>query len=216
MAIRKKILKVFNSITIIFTIFFCFIFAILFLGNLVYMISGLVKPNEPPHLFKTTCLIVNSNSMSGDASDHIEVNDLIFVKKIDESTLAINDIVAYKDENIIITHRIVAIDEDENGNIIYTTKGDANNILDTPITKDVIIGKYYGRIPQMGRIIMVLQSPLIGMLLIAMIVMLIILLILIHYEQDKEKVLSTLSIQRKNKKNVKEVFELWKEKKEVE
>lgn len=216
MAINKKAFILMNHIILIFTIFLCCIFVILSFCNLILIIRGLKKTNVPPSIFGTTCLVVETNSMSGESTDHIEIDDLIFIKKIAAEKLAVNDVIAFIDEETIITHRIVAIDKDENGDIIYITKGDANNILDNPIKKEKIIGKYYGKIPKIGRFIILLQNPLICIFLTTMIAILIIGLILNNYKHNRKKEASTLSIQRKNKKNKKEEFNLWKEKKKVE
>ena len=47
------------------------------------------------------------------------------------------DIITYLENGYYITHRINKIDGD-----LITTKGDANNTLDNPISKDKVIGKY--------------------------------------------------------------------------
>lgn len=71
-----------------------------------------------------------------------------------EKNYAIGDIVSYKIENQIVTHRIVEICDD-----VCKTKGDANEMKD-PISLNVsqIIGKVNIVIPKLGYIISCLKS----------------------------------------------------------
>ena len=71
------------------------------------------------------------------------------------------DVVAYRNnKNIIVIHRIVGFEVDDNGELRYVTRGDANVSSDTykPKYSDVI-GKYSGkRIPGLGVFVMFFQS----------------------------------------------------------
>lgn len=72
---------------------------------------------------------------SGSMKPTLQVNDVIVVK-ITKENLKKGDIIAFYNDNAIITHRILYID----GNII-TVKGDNNNIVDKPIMLEQVIGK---------------------------------------------------------------------------
>ena len=68
------------------------------------------------------------------------------------------------ENGFVVTHRIIEIDANEDGGLVFTTKGDANNIEDeNPVTEDMVIGIYKTRLPGVGRFAMFLQKPL-GML----------------------------------------------------
>ena len=71
---------------------------------------------------------------SGSMEPTLKVNSLILVKS--NNNYNVSDIVTYEENSDYITHRIISINDDE-----IITKGDANNIEDKPITKDMIIGK---------------------------------------------------------------------------
>ena len=71
---------------------------------------------------------------TGSMSPTLEKGDIVFVK-IGEP-IKEQDIVTYKKENAIITHRIIKIDEET-----IITKGDNNNTQDEEITQENIIGK---------------------------------------------------------------------------
>lgn len=138
----------------------CIVFLFLLICNLTIIIKGTVNPETPPTVFGVTPMVVLSGSMSGTAEDHIEVGDLIFDTAPDISSLKEGDIVSFMEGKVVVTHRIISIDTDENGETVYITKGDANNIEDEPISADDIIGIYRFRIPKLGDFAMFLQKPL--------------------------------------------------------
>ena len=166
-------LKIFNVIGAVF----CVIFAFTLICNLTIIIKGTLKPDVPPSVLGTTPLVVLSGSMSGDAPDHIETGDLILVDRVDyPNLLKKGDIIAFMQNSVTVTHRIVEIERGENGKLLFTTKGDANNAIDqSKVSEDQIVGKFRARIPRMGDFAIFLQTPLglvlfIGMPLIAFII----------------------------------------------
>ena len=102
------------------------------------------------YFFKYKTSIVLSGSME----PTINVDDYIIIKK--EKELNVNDIIVYKTNKGLVVHRIVEINSN---NII--TKGDANNTVDQPISKEQVVGKYVGKIKYLGRIIKFMQEPII-------------------------------------------------------
>lgn len=73
------------------------------------------------------------------------VGDVLIVKETDENDLKIGDDVSYLGKastfaGKVVTHRIVGIDETENGKVFHT-KGIANEVEDPTITGDQIYGK---------------------------------------------------------------------------
>lgn len=141
----------------------CLVFGFLLLCNITIIVKGALAPEEPPSVLGVTPMVVLSGSMSGDAEDHIEVGDLIFVGKAQPEELTEGDIIAFKEGDVVITHRIIEI---RRGNgLQFITKGDANNTADaTPVTEQNLVGIYRGRIPRVGEFAMFLQTPM-GMLL---------------------------------------------------
>lgn len=71
---------------------------------------------------------------TGSMEDNIHAGDYILIIKKDN--YQVGDVVTFKMDNGFITHRII----DKNGDV-FTTKGDANNIEDSSITSDSIVGK---------------------------------------------------------------------------
>ncbi len=109
----------------------------------------------------------------------ININDVVFVKEVSEEELKPNDIITFRSDNSIITHRIVEVME-KNNRIIYTTKGDNNNTEDTDRAYfQDIEGKYIGKIPKIGLILSFLKNK------IVFIITIIILIICIMYQRKK-------------------------------
>lgn len=138
----------------------CAVFSFLLVCNVTIIVKGTLHPETPPTVLGVAPMVVLSGSMSGTAEDHIEVGDLIFTTKPDTEALQVGDVVAFKDGNVVVTHRIVAVTADESGKKQFITKGDANNTEDPAIYPDSVIGVYRGRIPKLGDFALFLQKPL--------------------------------------------------------
>lgn len=153
-----------NKLLSVVGLILCIIFGFMLICNLTIIIKGTLYPEKPPSVLGITPMVVLSGSMSGDAPDHIEVGDLIFVGKAEASQLEAGDVIAFMDGKVVVTHRIVEVQSGDNG-IEFITKGDANNAIDqTPVTEDKLVGIYKARLPKVGDFAMFLQTPL-GMLL---------------------------------------------------
>lgn len=97
-------------------------------------------------IFKYKVVAIASNSMKPVFSR----GDVIIYEKIDVKDLNVDDIIAFRKDNIIITHRITKIWKRENL-YYYVTKGDANNDVDfyNP-TSDDVLGKITGKFKYLG------------------------------------------------------------------
>lgn len=75
-----------------------------------------------------------------------DVGDVLLVKKVDISSIKVGDAVTYLGEastvkDMIITHRVEKIESTKDGNLLFHTKGIANNIEDPIVSGKQIIGK---------------------------------------------------------------------------
>ena len=138
----------------------CAVFSFLLVCNVVIIVKGTLHPETPPTVLGVAPMVVLSGSMSGTAEDHIEVGDLIFATAPDRAKLKVGDVVSFMDGGVVVTHRIVAVTADENGQKQFVTKGDANNTEDPAIYPEAVIGVYSGRIPRLGDFALFLQKPL--------------------------------------------------------
>lgn len=157
---KTRKMGVFRRIFFIVGIVLIVLFGTMLVCNLILIVKGFIEPEKPPALFGIVPMAVKSGSMSGDAKDHIELDDLIFIGKADEESLKAGDVIAYLGEDrTVVTHRIVSIEQDEAGQTVFITKGDANNTADAPVERSALIGVYRGRIPKLGGFVMLLQTP---------------------------------------------------------
>lgn len=121
----------------------------LFLGIALYLWNAeTLVGNAMPMPFGFGISAVLSGSMEPEYS----VDDLVIVKKSDD--YKIGDVVVYQSENSLIMHRIISIDGNE-----IITKGDANNIEDSPIKREYVKGKGIARIRKAGAVVMFLKTP---------------------------------------------------------
>ena len=137
------------------------LFGAMLVCNLILIVKGFTEPEKPPALFGIVPMAVKSGSMSGNAKDHIEQNDLIFIGRANEEELKAGDVIAYlTKDRTVVTHRIVSIEQDGEGETVFITKGDANNTADEPVERSALIGVYRGRIPKVGGLVLLLQTPM--------------------------------------------------------
>lgn len=154
-----------NKLLTVIGLVLCVVFGFMLICNIVIIVKGTLAPERPPSVLGTTPMVVLSGSMSGNAPDHIEMGDLIFVGKAEPEALKVGDIITFMQGSTVVTHRIIEISRDDSGKLQFLTKGDANNTADTkPVSEDDLVGIYKGRIPKVGDMAMFMQTPL-GMIL---------------------------------------------------
>jgi len=128
--------------------------------NLYTIISKYVFKNDLPKVFGFANAIVVTGSMR----DTIEPGDLLIIKEKEEYN--VGDIITYCENDDMITHRIIEINETG-----YITKGDANNTADAEIDFEQIEGKTILIIPSLGSYIAYLKTPRGLLVLIAFVVL---------------------------------------------
>ena len=104
---------------------------------------------------------------------HINPGDLVITKPVDPSQLHVGDVVMYRvtigTNEYRITHRIVAIKTDPDGNYYFLTKGDNRRYIDPwRVYPDQVVGKVVLVIPKVGMIWPYI--PLIVMFLILLVI----------------------------------------------
>lgn len=140
-------------------------------------------------IFGFKAYVITTESMS----PNINAGDVVIIKKVEENKLNVEDVISFKQDNGIITHRIIEINKVENGRKEYTTKGDNNNIQDSKnISYKDIEGKKILRVPYLGKIINFLQDEV-----YIIILTIILLLVLLHNQEVEEK-----NVTRREKKKI--------------
>ena len=131
-----------------------FITLIIVLSVLVTLFSIITSKDGIPNVNGYSPFSIQSNSMA----PALKKGDMIIThNKINFNDLKVNDIISFysseNGSNIIKTHRIVNI-IDNNNVRLYETKGDNNDTSDKVyITETDVIGKMVIRIPFLGAII---------------------------------------------------------------
>lgn len=145
---NHKIVNIFEKlIQIILNILIVVAFLIILLVGYNYIQLEILH-KDYTDFFGYTIFEVSTGSMK----DTLNIYDVILVKITKE--VKQNDIITYKYEDEIITHRIVEIDEEK-----IITKGDANNTEDKVIKKDNIIGKVISIYSKAGIWVRVFSEP---------------------------------------------------------
>lgn len=112
-------------------------------------------------IFGYKFFIVRSDSMS--ATD-FDAGDIVFIKNVDPATLQVGDIIAFTSQNTnnfgeTVTHKIREITTDANGDPAFVTYGTTTDTNDeTPVTYPYVLGKYTGRIPNVGSFFQFLKT----------------------------------------------------------
>ena len=161
METKKAIKSLSQRVLTVTGIVMCVVFGLMLICNITIIVKGTLAPERPPSVLGITPLVVLSGSMSGDAPDHIEAGDLIFVDKAVPGDLKVGDVITFMQGSTAVTHRIIEISTGEDGKLQFLTKGDANNTEDTePVLEDDLVGIYIGRIPMAGDLAIFMQTPL--------------------------------------------------------
>lgn len=142
--------------------------------DVIFIIKTILNPNKTPDIMGIKTFSIVSESMQ----PTINVNDIVIVK--DSNDYHIEDIITFTIDNETITHRIINAETDENGEYVYTTKGDNNDVADVNKIKiNQIEGKYIFKIPKIGKIFNILKNKFIFETII------IVLLIILYIERKK-------------------------------
>lgn len=133
---------------------FVWLLLIATVGMMVFTVfSVMTFDRNDRSVFGYKFFIVQSDSMS--ATD-FSAGDIVFIKEINPATLKEGDIIAYISQNTsnygeTVTHKIRSLTTNENGDAGFVTYGTTTNTDDeTVVTYPYVLGKYTGRLPNVG------------------------------------------------------------------
>ena len=136
--------------------------------NLTLIIKSKLYPNKIADFMGYKPFIV----MSGSMETTINIGDLVIVKKVNSSSIHAGDIIAFKNGNTVISHRVKEVINDS-GTYKFKTKGDNNNVADDFIvSSDAIEGIFVNKIPGLGSILLFLGKP-IGLLMVILVIIIV-------------------------------------------
>ena len=148
---RHKILSVIGTIL-------CVILIPILAINVTLIAKSYINTEEVPSMGGILPLIVLTDSMYPE----IHSGDLIICHTEDAENIKEGDIISFFDPagngTSVVTHTVIEVTE-ENGDIAFRTKGDANNIEDQLLVPaENLVGEYQTRIPGAGNIAMFMQT----------------------------------------------------------
>lgn len=95
---------------------------------------------------------------TGSMEPELSVGDMAIISVADRDNIEVGDIIKFSRGGVYVIHRVDGITQ-EDGQIVYITKGDANNGQDAGyVTADEIEGKVVGKIPTLGYFTLWLHS----------------------------------------------------------
>lgn len=152
--------------------------AIMIVAATVVLVSVLINPaGTAPSICGYSVLRVVSQSME----PTIVVDELLLVKKRDASEIEKGDIITFYSRNeelqgMLNTHRVVDI-ENVGGELKFSTKGDANTLVDNELVlEEDILGEVVATSVILGKIVDLLLNP-IGFVIFIIIPLIIIIVI---------------------------------------
>ena len=153
---------------ILYYILFLVIVLPFLIFNLTLIIKSKLYPDKIADFMGYKPFIV----MPGSMETTINIGDLVIVKKVNSSSIHTGDIIAFKNGNIVISHRVKEVINDS-GIYKFKTKGDNNNVADDFIvSSDAIEGIFVNKIPGLGSILLFLGKP-IGLLMVILVIIIV-------------------------------------------
>ena len=138
-------------------------------ANVLLIFQSMNNPNKTPSLFGKKAFVIISGSMIPE----IQIGDVVIIN--DTNDVKVGDIIAFRRDSTVIVHRIVK-EMNVNGQTMYQTKGDNNNVEDKElVTVPTIEGLLIGKIPFIGKILMWLYNNL------SIVIVVIIIILIIRY-----------------------------------
>ncbi len=171
------------------------------------------------NLFGFKAFTVRTDSMS--ATD-FDAGDIVFTKNVDPNTLKEGDIIAFVSQSEeyygeIVTHKIRQKITNANGEPAFITYGTTTGVDDeVPVEYSLVLGKYVGKLPNVGAFFLFLKEP-IGYLLCIFIPFLLLILYqglmcIKLFRRYKKEQLAELTIEReKIEEERKQAVEMMKE-----
>ncbi len=108
----------------------------------------------------TGFLGVRPSLMSGPSMNPtLYTGDVVVTDQVAPATIQVGDIIRFRRDTIDVVHRVVAI-QNEGGQIVFTTRGDNNNVDDDPFPASRYEGKVILILPKIGWVSIYLRQAL--------------------------------------------------------
>ena len=93
--------------------------------------------------------------ISGSMEPEISVGDYVIIKKPRKEDIQKGTIITFEQDGVLVTHRVESVVNDG----VYSTKGDANNTVDSQLVKfENILGTSVLVVPKFGKLLLWLRT----------------------------------------------------------
>src|SRR6266852_987524 len=122
--------------------------ALVLLGLVVLLLAG-----TAPSVLGYESFVVYSGSME----PAIMTGDIAVVGPVKAGQLKIGDVITFRtpaNPEVVVTHRLVMLETDPAGHLMFQTKGDANDIVDqVQVEQSALLGRVVYSLPRLGYMI---------------------------------------------------------------
>ena len=128
-----------------------FILSIIVISYCISLIQVTKGKQKLPTVLGFTGVTIISGSMEPEVS----VGDYVIIKKPKKEDIQKGTIITFEQNNILVTHRVEDVIDDG----LYSTKGDANNIVDSELVRfENIVGISILVFPKLGDLLLWLRT----------------------------------------------------------
>ena len=136
----------------------CIILIPILIANITLIIRSYTDPEKVPSVGGYIPMIVLTDSMYPD----IHSGDLIFCRMVEPEDVREGDVISFFDPagngTSVVTHRVLEVTQ-QDGELAWRTKGDANNVEDMdPVPAKNLVGVYQKRLAGAGNVAMFMQT----------------------------------------------------------
>ena len=103
--------------------------------------------------------LIGSNSMT----PKLLVGDIVIARDVPIEIIKVGDVITFQQEGVTIVHRVIEINNNA-GQIIFITQGDANTSADPPVLASNYTGKMIFKIPKIGWISILVRNLMVKVL----------------------------------------------------
>lgn len=140
-------------------IILCVILIPILVINCTLIIKSYTNKDQVPSISGIFPMIILTDSMYPE----FESGDLIICNTAEPEKIKVGDVICFYDPEgngtATVTHRVQEVVTDDEGNLAWITKGDANNTEDLPtVPAKNLIGVYKTRLKGLGNVAMFMQT----------------------------------------------------------
>ena len=140
-------------------IILCVILIPILVINCTLIIKSYTNKDQVPSISGIFPMIILTDSMYPE----FESGDLIICNTAEPEEIKVGDVICFYDPEgngtATVTHRVQEVITDDEGNLAWITKGDANNTEDLPtVPAKNLIGVYKTRLKGLGNVAMFMQT----------------------------------------------------------